>query len=523
MGKQSKTIRNKRKIRVDNYEYEDNNNLSTHNNTKKISKSYTRELKLTILSIFVVTLCMISGSYAMFSSVQKQESYNTITVGTLKVDFNEGDDGLGNIIKLNGAYPTSDSDGQSTSPYSFKINNTGSLDAYYSIKILDDLDMIFEDSCSNNLLDKSKIKVSINGDTPFILGTLESKEYEITNGFLKVNETRQFEIRIWIDENAGNEVLKKHYHGKIVIDSKNSTANTWNYAYSGKEEVFTASKAGIYKLETWGAQGASYNDKYVGGYGGYSSGTITLAENEKLYINVGGRGEICSVDNISLNGGYNGGGSCSGYYNSDGTKYQYGFGAGGGATHIATTSGLLSTFENNIDNVIIVAAGGGGASFFTSMESDIRGATGGSAGGYKGQNSINLSNSSYTCWNQKVNITGATQTAGGTSSKICTDSDYGNSGLFGKGGDYSTTDANGSYTGGGAGLYGGASSRMLGGSGGSSYVGNSKLSDQMMYCYNCEESQTASTRTVTTSNIAEMATAKYAKIGNGYARITFME
>ena len=119
MGRQRKTIRNKRKIGIDNYQ---NTYSQNNDSTKKITKGLSREIKLTIFSIFAVTITMISSAYAIFSSVQKSENYNTITVGTLKIDFNDTEDGLGNIIKLNGAYPESDNDGQKEEPYTFKNN-----------------------------------------------------------------------------------------------------------------------------------------------------------------------------------------------------------------------------------------------------------------------------------------------------------------------------------------------------------------------------------------------------------------
>ncbi|MDO5003188.1 MAG: hypothetical protein Q4E39_03045 [bacterium] len=220
MGKQSKTIRNKRKIKVDNYEnhYIDENIEVKH----QVSKAVTREVKFTIVSIFIVTIVMISSAYAIFSTVQKQESYNTLTVGTLKIDFDSSSTDMGNIINLNGAYPTSDEEGQKTNPYSFRITNSGTLAAAYKVKIIDDQDMINEDKCQDNLLPKANIKVSINGGTPFLLNSVESNEYVINSDTLNPSGNKNFAIRIWIDEKSGNEVLGKHYHGKIVVESANT-------------------------------------------------------------------------------------------------------------------------------------------------------------------------------------------------------------------------------------------------------------------------------------------------------------
>ena len=220
MGKQKNTIRNKRKIKVENYE---NNYVDKNVEVKQqVSKAFTRETKFTILSIFVVTIVMISSAYAIFSTVQKQEDYNTLTVGTLKIDFDATSTDMGNIINLNGAYPTSDEEGQKTNPYSFRITNSGTLAAAYKVKIIDDQDMINEDKCQDNLLPKANIKVSINGGTPFLLNSVESNEYVINSDTLNPSGNKNFAIRIWIDENSGNEVLGKHYHGKIVVESANT-------------------------------------------------------------------------------------------------------------------------------------------------------------------------------------------------------------------------------------------------------------------------------------------------------------
>ena len=79
MGRQKKTVRNKRKIGITDYE---NDIIDTKDTKKQISKTFSRELKITIVSIFVVTIVMISSAFAIFSSVQKSEKYNTLTVGT---------------------------------------------------------------------------------------------------------------------------------------------------------------------------------------------------------------------------------------------------------------------------------------------------------------------------------------------------------------------------------------------------------------------------------------------------------
>ena len=84
--------------------------------------------------------------------------------------------------------------------------------------------------------------------------------------------------------------------------------------------------------------------------------------------------------------------------------------------------------------------------------------------------------------------------------------------------------------GGGGGYYGGGGTYVNSSGGGSGYIGNEDLSDKVMYCYNCTE-HTEETNpsdfnedwyTVSTENVSAIPTSGYAKIGNGYAKITFV-
>ena len=266
---------------------------------------------------------------------------------------------------------------------------------------------------------------------------------------------------------------------------------SWTFNFTGSAQTFTIPHNGVYKLETWGAQGGSYNTTYYGGYGGYSTGEIYLNKNDVLNIYVGGMA-------TSAQGGFNGGGTGATITGNSG---------GGGATHIATVTGVLSSLSSKTDNILIVSGGGGG-SFY---ETGTGGAQGGAGGGYIGNSGL---------YKNRSIPYGGTQTAGGT----CADSSS-LSGSFGKGGtwtDYST--------GGGGGYYGGAAggtdvsdhNDYGTGSGGSGYIGNSELSNKSMYCYNCESSSNTATKTVSTTCVSSTPTTNCAKQGNGYAKITYV-
>ncbi len=195
--------------------------MSTEVNKKNklISRIFKRELTLTIISIVGVTIVLLGGSYSAFSQIVRSEDYNVLKTGDLAIEFNDKEEGLGNVINLNGAFPESDADGMNENPYIFEIKNTGTLPANYEVKIIDDADMIDNDGCIEKLLDKEYIKYSINGSEAALLSSSEEVKYVIDTGVLEVGESAKYSINMWIDKDAGNDAIGKHYHGKIVVNA----------------------------------------------------------------------------------------------------------------------------------------------------------------------------------------------------------------------------------------------------------------------------------------------------------------
>lgn len=293
---------------------------------------------------------------------------------------------------------------------------------------------------------------------PTTTGTVSESKCIFTN----LNSNTTYYFKQCITTNARNN----------VCSNKNqllTAGGVYAYDYTGKEQTLTIPVNGTYKLEIWGAQGGGYNeDTAFGGYGGYSFGNINLKTGEKIYLNIGGQGSYSQLS------GYNGGGQ--GYAGNCQGVNRYGY-SGVGATHIATKTGLLSSLENYKDFIIIVSGVGAGAYY-----------------------------DSYT---------GAFGTGGTTYN---TTSGYGK---FGKGGEHIGGTCN-EGSGGGSGYFGGGASQMSTGAGGSSYIGNSLLTDKEMYCYNCESSTAIDTKTTSTTCTSSTPTANCAKQGNGYAKITIL-
>lgn len=317
--------------------------------------------------------------------------------------------------------------------------------------------------------------------------------------------------------------------GQSIVPASNTAAKTelfaiWKkatakeFGYTGSTVTYTIPSRGRYKLEVWGAQGGSYDSTYYGGYGAYATGDIFLNAGDKLYISVGAEGKSAPKpisSTFTTPATFNGGGK------ADATKDCDNFAAsGGGATHIASQTGQLSSLSSNVNTIYIVAAGGGGASARICSTSDWHKSSGGNGGGIKGGSPKVFDNSGWTY----TYPGGGSQTAGG-SAGLQNNESGATAGTFGKGGSWSSSTRSKSYTsaiGGGGGFYGGGGGMFIGGGGGSSYIGNPQLINKIMYCYQCETSPNEATKTNTTNNASEDPKSNFAKKGNGYAKITFI-
>ena len=78
-----------------------------------------------------------------------------------------------------------------------------------------------------------------------------------------------------------------------------SIGTVWTFDYIGTEQTLTIPVTGTYKLETWGAQGGSYDDMYTGGSGSYSIGNLKLIKRQTIYINIGEGGTYCKTEDFT--------------------------------------------------------------------------------------------------------------------------------------------------------------------------------------------------------------------------------
>ena len=252
-----------------------------------------------------------------------------------------------------------------------------------------------------------------------------------------------------------------------------------DFNYTGSVQSKTL-KPGTYTLECWGGQGGTYSS-YIGGYGGYSKGTITLAKTTTVYVSVGGAGSSSSTT-----AGFN----------------------GGGATDVRIG-------KNSLYSRVIVAGGGGGAGV-TSANANPCGCGGGE---YGGDGYYNDTTGSYTIGQNRCGGS-ASQTAGGKTWSTSTQA------TFGQGGNasgYSCGGGGGGWYGGGGAYDNDSDSDGRWGGGGSGYVYTSSTAKN--YPNGCLLNSThylTNAKTIAGNKSFKSPTGKNetGHTGNGFCRIT---
>ena len=172
-----------------------------------------KKIIILIILILISILTLIGSSYALLTKTFTSKKLS-VEVGTLKVDFTEG-----NAITMDNAMPMTDENGMNTTPYTFTITNSGTIDSYYTISNEED---------TNNTLDTTYLKYKLVSNDGYDSGIKRLKDigtgtYRIVDErALQKSKSVTYKLYLWIASDAGNDIQNKIYKSKIIV---NSTSN----------------------------------------------------------------------------------------------------------------------------------------------------------------------------------------------------------------------------------------------------------------------------------------------------------
>ena len=200
---------------------------------------------LVIILILISLIALVGSSYALLTKSFKSKKLS-MEVGTLKIDFAEG-----NAINMANAAPMTDSDGLKSTPYTFTITNGGDINAYYTVSNEEEL---------ANTLDTNYLKMRLTGSDGYDSGIKTVKElgtetYKLVDEtLLATGKSVTYELRMWISQDAGNDIQDKIYKSKIVVNgasNKVPLATEKLIAKANAESLDYNSATDAQKKEMW--------------------------------------------------------------------------------------------------------------------------------------------------------------------------------------------------------------------------------------------------------------------------------
>ncbi len=215
-------------------------------------KKYKRKSLAIVLGLISLAIISVMGaSYAVLSLVITGEEEIDVTLGTFDITLNEGE-----VINLSNAQPVSDGYGLSTSPYTFTISNTGTVDALYRLTLESD-----ESVDPTTLIHKDDIKIAFKEGTsewssPIKLSNLNNGLFLASNKQLSAGSSIDWEIKLWMDIDAGNDAQGKIFKGKLKVEAVQQSEG---YFVDTISPVITMNGESVINIKT----GDTYTDEGI--------------------------------------------------------------------------------------------------------------------------------------------------------------------------------------------------------------------------------------------------------------------
>lgn len=173
-----------------------------------------QRIKSALIICFILALAIFATHHIYYKF--QNERNTDYSSESLDITFHEE---TGDRVTLSRVTPVTDSVGLSSQAYTFTMKNNMTIPVNYTIKLVDDIETVFEDGCSEYQMPKDIIKVAIKNNKKTELYNLS----ELNDGILaqtkiKPLEEEEYTIRVWTKQDTTLQAgAVRHFHGKIQI------------------------------------------------------------------------------------------------------------------------------------------------------------------------------------------------------------------------------------------------------------------------------------------------------------------
>ncbi len=195
-----------------------------------------KRIKIAMIVAIVGTISLLVGvSYAIFNTVLESSKNQVIKVGSIALRFTEENGG----IELLNLEELTDEEGiASDNYYSFSIENVGSNDAYYEIKLIDD-------PTKTNTLSANYVRANVEVDgTSKPAVNIETSGRVIYQDTITAGTTKNYKLRIWLNFGSltteeKQALLNQEAYFKIKIVASQIVDNNLDKSGANKPELAT--------------------------------------------------------------------------------------------------------------------------------------------------------------------------------------------------------------------------------------------------------------------------------------------
>ena len=177
------------------------------------------KITLLVIGIFLTLSLIIGLSYAYYIFSVSQSGSNIVRSDCFEITYSDG-----NAINLSDTIPLREDDINNIDAYVFTIENVCNNAAKYDINI---------ETLNTSSIDLNAIRYKLDDYASYILGgitnndlssivntTIASSSKTINTGIIEGRETKTFNLKLWIDENATvSQSANKSFLSKVVVNS----------------------------------------------------------------------------------------------------------------------------------------------------------------------------------------------------------------------------------------------------------------------------------------------------------------
>lgn len=195
-------------------------------NMEEKQKKHGKKIIVVGLLLFIVIL---GSTYAWLTLSIRSDKKNTIVAGTLSLVLEE-DEGI-QILKEEAIPLTKETAlTKENNIYHFELKNDGNIDSEYKVYLEIENEgedtvipnqfirymLTKNDVVGDDLLLSEALKESTDGDNKNKI-ILDSSNFDSSAKVLKPESSNTYSLRLWIDEEATNEIANKTFSAKIKV------------------------------------------------------------------------------------------------------------------------------------------------------------------------------------------------------------------------------------------------------------------------------------------------------------------